>query len=79
MRTEGIEAFEYISARDPEKSTCVGLFSAHAFTHKNPKNMTHWLCETTATEVLFKQISSNTITSFKLDTFLVGDQFPFPS
>lgn len=41
--------------------------------------MTLWLCETTANEVRFKQLDSNTITSVKLDTFLIDDQLPMPA
>jgi hypothetical protein len=79
MRASGVEAFEYSSARDPQKGICVGLFTARAFRHKNPKNMSQWLCETTANEVLFKPLGSNTITSFKLEAFLVGAKLPMPA
>ncbi len=79
MRTSGVEAFEYPSARDPQKDICVGLFTARAFKHKKPKNMSLWLCETTANEVLFKQLGSNAITSFKLETFLLHAKLPMPA
>lgn len=79
MRTSGVEVFEYLSARDPNKGICVGLFTARAFKHKRPKTMTQWLCETAANEVLFKQIGSSEITSFKLETFLVNAKLPVPA
>ncbi|BCG65846.1 MAG: toxin [Methyloprofundus sp.] len=79
MRAGGVEAFEYLSARDPQKGICVGLFTARAFRHKNPNNMSQWLCETTANEVLFKQLGSNTITSFKLAAFQVDAKLPIPA
>ncbi len=79
MRASGVEAFEYPSARDPQKGSCVGLFTAHAFRHKQPKNMTQWLCETAANEVLFKQLASNAITSFKLEAFLIDAKLPMPA
>lgn len=79
MRAAGVEVFEYPSARDPQKENCVGLFTARAFKNKKPNNMTLWLCETTANEVRFKQLDSNTITSVKLDTFLIDDQLPMPA
>jgi hypothetical protein len=79
MRGSGVEAFEYPSARDPQKGICIGLFTAHAFRHKNPKNMSQWLCETAADEVLFKQLSSNAITRFKLEAFLVDAKLPMPA
>lgn len=79
MRESGVEVFEYPSARDPQQGICIGLFTARAFKHKNPKNLTQWLCETTANEIRFKQLASNAITSFKLETFLVNDQLPIPA
>ena len=79
MRASAVEAFVYPSARDPQKGTCVGLFTARAFRHKQPKNMSQWLCETAANEVLFKQLGSNAITSFKLEAFLADAKFPMPA
>ena len=79
MRASGVEAFEYPSARDPQKGICVGLFTARAFRHKHPKNMSQWLCETAASEVLFKQLASNAITSFKLEAFLIDAKLPMPA
>jgi len=79
MREYGVESFEYPSARDPQQGICVGLFTAHALKHKKPKNMTQWLCETRDNEVLFKQLASNTITSFKLEAFLVDNKLPIPA
>lgn len=79
MRASGVEAFEYSSARDPQKGICVGLFTARAFRHKHPKNMSQWLCETSANEVLFKPLGSSVITSFKLEVFLVDAKLPMPA
>jgi len=79
MRASGVELFEYASARDPQKGICVGLFTVHAFKNKKPKNMSQWLCETSAHEVLFKPPGSNTITRFKLDRFLAGNKLPMPA
>ncbi|OQK15724.1 hypothetical protein AU255_16070 [Methyloprofundus sedimenti] len=79
MRASGVEAFEYPSARDPQQGICVGLFTARAFRHKNPENMSQWLCETAASEVLFKQLGSSVITSYKLETFLVDAILPMPA
>ena len=79
MRAAGVEVFEYVSARDQQQETCVALFTAHAFKNKKPNNMSTWLCETSAHEVLFKPASANTITRFKLDTFLVDNTLPMPA
>lgn len=79
MRAADVEVFEYASAREPEQGTCVGLFTASAFKTKQPKNMSQWLCETTADEVLFKSAATNTITRFKLESFLVDNTLPMPA
>ena len=79
MRASGVEAFSYTSARDPQKGLCIGLFTAQAFKHKQPQNMCQWLCETTADEVLFKQLGSYTVSSFKLETFLIDAKLPMPA
>lgn len=79
MRAAGVEAFEYSSARDPQKRVCLGLFTARAFRHKKPKNMSQWLCETTANEVFFKQLGFSAITSFRLEAFLVDEKLPMPA
>jgi len=79
MRASGVEVFEYPSARDPQKGLCVGLFTSRAFKHKKPKEMTQWLCETAANEVLFKQLGSSVITSYKLETLLVDAKLPMPA
>ncbi|NOQ63203.1 MAG: RES domain-containing protein [Methyloprofundus sp.] len=79
MRASGVEAFRYSSARDPQKGLCIGLFTAQSFKHKQPKNMCQWLCETSADEVLFKQLGSPVINSFKRDVFLVDAKLPMPA
>ncbi len=79
MRASGVDAFEYRSARDPEKGICVGLFTARALKDKQPKDFSQWLCETASDEVLFKQFALNSIISFKLDAFLVDGKLPMPA
>jgi len=79
MRASAVEIFEYPSARDPQKGICAGLFTARALRDKQPKNMSQWLCETAANEVLFKPLGSNTIISFPLDSFLADDKLPMPA
>ncbi len=54
MRSAGVQAFEYRSARCPERGCNVALFTPAAFTEKRPRNLTPWLCETTAGYVAFK-------------------------
>lgn len=79
MRTAGVEVFEYQSARDPEGNCCVGLFIPTALAQKKPSDMTSWLCELSATEVMFKQIGHKDIIRFPLNLFLVGEKLPMPA
>jgi len=79
MRSSAVEVFEYPSARDTQKGMCVGLFTVHGLKQKRPTDMTHWLCETNANEVLFKQLDSNTIIRFKLEIFLTDGKLPIPA
>nr|WP_306671577.1 RES family NAD+ phosphorylase [Endozoicomonas sp. ONNA2] len=79
MRAAGVEAFEYTSARDPDDGTCVGLFSAEPFVHKDPQQQTKWLCEVTAKKVQFKSINSPLVKTFPVDIFLLDGSIPLPA
>jgi hypothetical protein len=79
MREDGVEAFEYRSARDPAQGTCVGLFTPAAFAQGRPRDKSQWLCETGAREVSFKQVGSRDVHRFALETFLVNGVLPFPA
>lgn len=79
MRDAEVEAFEYSSARDPEKGHCVALFTPKPFRQKRPKEMNQWLCELSAREVSFKQLAVNEISHFPLALFLFEDEFPMPA
>lgn len=79
MRAAGVEIFEYISARDPQKGICVGLFIPSGFTQKKPTEMTPWLCEVSANEVAFKQRDKANVIRFGLDAFLVDGDLPLPA
>ncbi|HSB95262.1 MAG TPA: RES family NAD+ phosphorylase [Spongiibacteraceae bacterium] len=78
MRTAGVEAFEYLSARNPKQGMCVGLFSPQAFTQKRPEETSQWLCEVSATEVSFKQVGSKPITKYLISDFLFQGRLPLP-
>lgn len=80
MRSAGVQAFEYRSARCPERGCNVALFTPAAFTEKRPRNLTPWLCETTAGYVAFKPAhvpGSPKIFSWEL--FLVDGKLPHPA
>lgn len=79
MRAAQVNVFEYISARDPDKNVCVGLFTHQALTQKKPSDMTQWLCELSAQEVAFKQMGNSEIIRFPLDNFLIAGDLPLPA
>ncbi|MBL6998330.1 MAG: RES family NAD+ phosphorylase [Gammaproteobacteria bacterium] len=79
MRKAGVEAFEYRSARDPKKGSCVGLFTPAALRHRRPQEMTQWLCEVSVNEVAFKQVGQTDVFRFGLEIFLYQGELPLPS
>ncbi len=79
MRAGGIEAFEFISARDPEGGINVALFSPRALAGKDPLSQEPWLCELTAERVRFYASRSRVIHDFPVGLFQVGGKLPQPA
>ena len=79
MRAAGIEAFEYLSARDPEHGINVGLFSSKALVRGEPTHQQQWLCDTRAESVSFSSKHADEVYHYSLAIFLVDDHFPIPS
>lgn len=80
MREAGVEAFEYRSARCPQRGMNVALFAPSAFTEKRPRNLMPWLCETTAEYVAFKHAQvPDTPRVFPRTQFLVDGRLPYPA
>lgn len=78
MRGAGVEAFEYPSARDPQKGHCIGLFRPEAFAQKQPEKTSQWLCLLSANEASFKQVGSTTVNAYPLEDFLYKGELPLP-
>ncbi len=76
MRDEGVEAFEFISARDPARGINVGLFTPAALQGIAPVCQEAWLCELSARQVRFHAAHSRELFSFPLDAFLVSGKLP---
>jgi hypothetical protein len=76
MREAGIEAFEFVSARDPAQGINVALFTPAAFTGRQPLMQSAWLCELTATQVRFREVHSHATHGFPLAMFLVEGGLP---
>lgn len=80
MRGAGVQAFEYRSARCPQRGCNVALFTPRAFIEKRPRNLTPWLCETTASYVAFKPAHvPGSPKVFARELFLVDGRLPQPA
>lgn len=79
MRNDGVEIFQYISARDKNKGANVGLFTSKGFLSKKPVKLEHWFCQTTQSEIGFLAKDGDQRFLFKRKDFLVGDTFPSPA
>jgi hypothetical protein len=79
MRYAGIEAFEFISARDPDGGLNVALFTPQALAAREPRFVQPWLCETNAQTVRYDSRMQQTTRAFALDSFLVAGQLPAPA
>ena len=80
MRESGVEAFEYPSARCPLKGNNVALYAPSAFSERRPRNVQHWLCETTDHYVAFKSAQApDTPRLFALELYLLDGRLPQPA
>lgn len=78
MRVSGIQAFEYVSARDPDRGINVALLTPAALGSSRPEFQDAWLCELTAKHVRFHPAHSRDLYDFPLETFQVKGELPWP-
>jgi hypothetical protein len=76
MRAAGIEAFEFVSARDPDGGINVALFTPMALSAKAPVFQEAWLCELSADRVSFHTAYSRHFYSFAIEVFQVSGKLP---
>jgi len=79
MRAAGIEAFEFISARDAEAGINVALFTPRALTRKEPVSQEAWLCELTGERVRFRAARGRDLHDFPLAAFVIAGRLPQPA
>jgi hypothetical protein len=79
LRTAGVEAFEYVSARDRVHGINVALIEPAALSSRRPLRQEPWLCETTGDSVRFSRSHGRDFQVFPLAGFLVGERFPRPA
>lgn len=79
LRQNGIEIFEYISARDPARGINVGLFSSHALADNQPTEKRACLCETRENGVSFYGNEPLFYQQFPLSHFQINGKLPQPA
>lgn len=82
MRGEGIKAFRYPSARDPERGTNIGVFTPKSFRGTRPHGEQVWLCDLTAQRAEFTRknvLAAPERYEFQRRQFEVREKLPAPS
>ena len=76
MRAFGVEAFEYVSARDVDRGINVALYTPNALFSSQPSFQEQWLCETNASQVSFYNNRDGQVHKYLSQSFLVNGEFP---
>lgn len=79
MRTAGVEAFAFPSARAPDGGINLALFTPLAFAKPAPDSQEPWLCELTGERVKFHTAYGKAIHDFPIAAFLVSGKLPQPA
>jgi hypothetical protein len=81
MRADGVEAFVYTSARDPEHGANVGLFVPEALSSRRPSVPESWRCLVTrdGVEVTKEDVFRSASFAFKRRVFEVDGRLPAPA
>jgi hypothetical protein len=81
MREAGVEAFRYVSARDPLGGTSAGVFSEKAFAETRPRQLETWHCvaQRSGVEVTRRDYFARASFTFDRSVFLVGGVLPAPA
>ena len=81
MRADGVEAFLYTSARDPEHGANVGLFLREALSSRRPSVPESWRCVVTRdeVEVTKEDVFRSASFAFKRRVFEVDGRLPAPA
>lgn len=79
MREAGVDAIEFISARDPRGGLNVALFTPSALASRRPEMNQSWLAETSGEHVSFYCPEDAVLRGFELSAFLVDGVLPGPA
>lgn len=79
MRAAGVEAFEYVSARDGQAGINIGLFTPRALLRTSPEKLQAWIAETDSGAVRFLGSDQRRLFAFSLKQFAVRGRLPRPA
>lgn len=79
MREMGVQAFEFVSARNPGQGLNVALFTPDAFAKPNPEFQEAWLGEVDGSHVRFRAVHGKDVQDFPIEAFLVDGKLPLPA
>lgn len=77
MREAGIEAFEFPSARCPERGVNVALFTPSALAATRPTYTEEWWCDVDGEQVTFLNAATRHTQGFAASLFHVDGRLPF--
>lgn len=76
MRASNVQAFEFISARDPDAGKNVALFTPKALSSRKPLITQRWVCQTSASKTSFLDEATHRVHDFDLELFLIAGSLP---
>lgn len=78
-REAGTQALQFVSARDAQGGSNVGLFTPEAIASRRPRHPRRWFAETLADTVTFSRRRGQILFSYPKETFLVDGKLPAPA
>jgi hypothetical protein len=79
MRSAGVEAFEFVSAREVTAGLNVALYTPTALADQRPGHTEQWLAETTADQVSFHSQGAGMNLTYPRRQFEVDGKLPQPA
>lgn len=79
MREHGTGAFTFASARDPQGGRNAALFTPVALVDRKPRSQVSWICETTTTQVTWREHGAHDVMALERELFLVDGVLPSPA
>ncbi|WP_204602361.1 RES family NAD+ phosphorylase [Paremcibacter congregatus] len=77
MRELGVDGFQFISARCPNKGLNIALFTPYALAAKRPDEKQNWICETSEQHIMFS--GQGVLFKFNVEGFQIDGKAPLPA